>query len=82
MQQIANEIAKDELAHVRFLRVALGDLAVPMPAIDIGMAFEVAADAALNATLEVAFDPYASDVLFYHGAFIFEDVGVTAYKVL
>ena len=44
-------------------------------------AFAVAANAAFNATLSPAFDAYADDVLFYHAAFIFEDVGVTAYKV-
>ena len=31
LQAIANEIAADELAHVIFLRTALGASAVPMP---------------------------------------------------
>ncbi len=66
---------------MHFLRSALGKLAVPMPQINIGTAFSTAANAAFNTTLKPAFSPYANDLFFYHGAFIFEDVGVTAYKV-
>jgi len=72
---------QDEIDHVKLLRTALGDDAVDQPAIDIGGAFAAAADAALNTTLDPSFTPYGNDILFYHGAFIFEDVGVTAYKV-
>lgn len=42
---------------------------------------QAAAVAALGAPLSPPFDAYGNDVLFYHAAFIFEDVGVTAYKV-
>lgn len=80
MQAVAEEIAADEIAHVDFLRAALGDAAVPCPAIDIGDAFKAAANAAAGAELDPEFDPYANDVFFLHGAFIFEDVGVTAYR--
>lgn len=79
VQKIAKEIADDEIAHVELLRAALGDAAVPCPLIDIGPAFAAAANAATGAMLDPAFDPYGNDVLFLHGAFIFEDVGVTAY---
>jgi hypothetical protein len=72
---------QDEINHVALLRAALGDKAVPQPLIDIGPAFAAAAGAAFGAELNVSFDPYGSDILFYHGAFIFEDVGVNAYKV-
>jgi rubrerythrin len=83
IKRIATEIANDEVNHVKFLRMALGDAAVPIPELNIGTAFSDAADAALNTTLSPRFTPYlaqTNDLIFLHGAFIFEDVGVTAYQ--
>ncbi|DBB05651.1 TPA: hypothetical protein ACH3X1_012267 [Trebouxia sp. C0004] len=89
---IATEIAENEIAHVRYLRAALtaaGATPVPCPSLALSPAiFTAAATAAvsaLNATIATdtsatAFNPYSSDAAFYLGAYIFEDVGVTAYK--
>jgi hypothetical protein len=80
--QFAREIAADELAHVTFLRSAIGSLAVAQPAIDLSPsgAFTAAARAAGVVGANETFDPYASDENFLLAAFLFEDVGVTAYK--
>lgn len=81
-QEILNEIAFEEQAHVKFLRSALGSAAVPMPDIDLSFfgPLAVAAKITTAATGAGSFNPFASFDSFLVGAFIFEDVGVTAYS--
>jgi rubrerythrin len=75
LRQFMEEIAANELAHVRFYRRTLGDKAVSRPTIDL-TAFAAAAKAA---GLGDGFDPFANEMNFFLGGMLMEDVGVTAY---
>jgi hypothetical protein len=80
----AIETAIEEGKHVAFLQSALGSAAVAQPAIDLTGGTGYGSTAAWNtlaaaATIGPMFDPFMSDANFLVGAYVFEDVGVTAY---
>ncbi|GGA59091.1 hypothetical protein GCM10011507_08090 [Edaphobacter acidisoli] len=81
MASYANEIAQDELDHVRLLQSAItanGGTPVARPNLDLTFFGPLAVAATITST--PTFNPFADPNSFLIGAFIFEDVGVTAYS--
>lgn len=80
----ASELAADQVAHVTYLRGLIGTTTTAQPAIDISATatgpFSVLARGAGLIGTGGTFDPYESDVNFLLGAYIFQDLVVTAYK--
>jgi hypothetical protein len=74
----AIETAVEEGKHVQLLLGALGSSAVAPPALNLGTSFQTLASAA-KIPGGAAFSPYVNDQTFLVGAYVFEDVGVTAY---
>ncbi|MBC8064303.1 MAG: ferritin-like domain-containing protein [Chlorobia bacterium] len=75
-KQFMEEIARNELAHVKFYRRTLGTKAVSRPELDLKGGFMAAAKAA---GLGDNFDPFSSEMNFFLGGMLIEDVGVTLY---
>lgn len=73
---VMRNIAADEMEHVNFLHSVNGSAAIQRPTIDLDAGFAAVGQAAGIP----GFDPFASEMNFFLGAMLFEDVGVTAYK--
>ena len=69
-------IAGNEVAHIRFLRATTGSQAAQRPPIDMDAGF-----AAVTAAAGLSnFDPFASEMDFFIGGMLFEDVGISVLK--
>jgi hypothetical protein len=79
--QYANEIAQDELDHVRLLQSAItANKGTPVPRPNLDLTFFAPLAVAAGITTTPTFNPFSSTNAFLVGAFVFEDVGVTAYS--
>ena len=74
---LAIQLANDEYAHVSFIRAVLGSAAIARPALDFTAYTGFAMDAGLIGPTET-FNPFASETNFLLGAYVLEDVCVTA----
>lgn len=78
IRQYVQRLAVDELAHVRFIKSVLGSQAIARPTINLSTSWTALALAAGLIVPGQNFNPYTSDVAFLIGAYVIEDVCVTA----
>jgi hypothetical protein len=79
LRELFAEIAANETAHVRFIRQTISAsplVEINRPAIDLQNSFRMLGQ---QAGLGADFDPFRDEESFLLGAYLFEDVGVTAY---
>ena len=78
IRQYCQRLAVDELAHVRFIRAVLGSNAIAEPSINLSTSWTVMAIAAGLIVPGQTFSPFTDDVSFLLGAYVLEDVCVSA----
>ena len=74
----AQRLAVDEIGHVQFLRAALGSAAIAEPSINLSTSWTTLAVAAGLIAAGQTFNPFADPISFLLGAYVIEDVCVTA----
>ena len=78
IESYAQRLAIDEIAHVEFIRTTLGAAAIAEPSINLSTSWTTLAIAAGLITAGQTFNPFADPISFLLGAYVIEDVCVTA----
>ena len=78
IQQYISRLAVDEVGHVRFLRAVLGSNAIAEPTINLSSSWTTLAIAAGLIVPGQTFSPFNDEISLLLGAYVIEDVCVTA----
>ena len=78
IESYAQRLAIDEIAHVEFIRTTLGSAAIAEPSINLSTSWTTLAIAAGLIAAGQTFNPFADPISFLLGAYVIEDVCVTA----
>ena len=78
IESYAQRLAVDEIAHVEFIRTTLGSAAIAEPSINLSTSWTTLAIAAGLIAAGQTFNPFADPISFLLGAYVIEDVCVTA----
>ena len=78
IEAYAQRLAVDEIGHVEFIRAAVGSAAIAEPTINLTTSWTTLAIAAGLIAPGQTFNPFADPISFLLGAYVIEDVCVTA----